>query len=191
MAVERDPGRLITEAHDLFRRVPAPVGTLLLIAADLGLAGVYFETHRHGPPAPEALLPCAERPGRPAAKILAAAAGQLDEYFAGARTAFDLPLAPRGTPFQRRVWHVLSGIPFGGTISYAELARRIDAPRAVRAVGGANARNPLSIIVPCHRVVGRYGSLTGFGGGIERKRWLLRHEAAWTPLPAVAGTRAE
>lgn len=174
------------EAHDLFRKVPAPVGTLLLTAADLGLTGVYFETHRHGPPASEALLPDAENPGRSAANILAAAAGQLDEYFAGARTAFDLPLAPRGTPFQQRVWQALTGIPFGDTISYAELARRIDVPRAVRAVGGANARNPLSIIVPCHRVVGTDGSLTGFGGGIERKRWLLGHEAAWTPLAAGA-----
>ena len=119
--------------------------------------------------------------GRPAAATLAAAAEQLDEYFAGARTVFDLPLAPRGTPFQQRVWQALRGIPFGDTISYAELARRIETPRAVRAVGGANARNPLSIIVPCHRVVGMDGSLTGFGGGIERKRWLLGHEAARTP----------
>jgi len=178
------------EAHDLSRRVPAPVGTLLLTAADRGLTGVYFETRRYGPPASEALRPGDESPGRSAARILAAAAGQLDEYFAGARMAFDLPLAPRGTPFQQRVWQALRGIPFGDTISYAELARRIAVPRAVRAVGGANARNPLSIVVPCHRVVGRDGSLTGFGGGIERKRWLLRHEAAWTPVPAGAGAGA-
>ena len=188
--MERDAKRLMPEAHDLFRRVPAPVGTLLLTAADRGLTGVYFETHRYGPPAPEVLLPDAVCPSRSAATLLAAAAGQLDEYFTGARTTFDLPLVPRGTPFQRRVWHALSGIPFGSTISYAELARRIDVPRAVRAVGGANARNPLSIIVPCHRVVRRDGSLTGFGGGIERKRWLLRHEAAWSPLTAVGGTGA-
>ena len=169
------------DEHDLFRTVAAPVGTLLLAAADGGLTGTYFETRRYGPPAARASLANDGTPGRRAARILAAAAAQLEEYFAGARTAFDLPLAPRGTPFQQRVWQALRGIPFGDTISYAELARRIEAPRAVRAVGGANARNPLSIIVPCHRVVGLDGSLTGFGGGIERKRWLLGHEAAWTP----------
>jgi methylated-DNA-[protein]-cysteine S-methyltransferase len=90
---------------------------------------------------------------------------------------FDLPLEPRGTEFQRRVWDSLRTIPYGDTMSYAELARRIDHPKAVRAVGAANGRNPLMIIVPCHRVIGADGSLTGFGGGIERKRWLLDHEA--------------
>jgi methylated-DNA-[protein]-cysteine S-methyltransferase len=108
--------------------------------------------------------------------VLAAAREQLDAYFDMRLTSFDLPLEARGTDFQRRVWDSLKTIPFGDTISYAELARRIDQPKAVRAVGAANGRNPLMIIVPCHRVIGADGSLTGFGGGIERKRWLLDHE---------------
>ena len=108
--------------------------------------------------------------------ILAAAREQLDAYFDMRLTRFDLPLEPRGTEFQRRVWDSLRLIPFGETISYAELARRVDNPKAVRAVGAANGRNPLMIVVPCHRVIGADGSLTGFGGGIERKRWLLDHE---------------
>ncbi|HJU67340.1 MAG TPA: methylated-DNA--[protein]-cysteine S-methyltransferase [Gemmatimonadaceae bacterium] len=108
--------------------------------------------------------------------ILVETREQLDAYFDMRLTHFDLPLEPRGTDFQRRVWDSLKTIPFGETISYAELARRIDNPKAVRAVGAANGRNPLMIIVPCHRVIGADGSLTGFGGGIERKRWLLDHE---------------
>jgi methylated-DNA-[protein]-cysteine S-methyltransferase len=108
--------------------------------------------------------------------VLAAAREQLDAYFDMRLTDFDLPLGARGTDFQRRVWDSLKTIPFGETISYAELARRIDQPKAVRAVGAANGRNPLMIIVPCHRVIGADGSLTGFGGGIERKQWLLDHE---------------
>ncbi len=108
--------------------------------------------------------------------VLAAAREQLEAYFDRRLTEFDLPLDARGTDFQRRVWDSLKAIPFGETISYAELARRIDQPKAVRAVGAANGRNPLMIIVPCHRVIGADGSLTGFGGGIERKRWLLDHE---------------
>lgn len=108
--------------------------------------------------------------------VLAAAHEQLEAYFDMRLTEFDLPLEPQGTDFQRRVWDALRRIPFGETISYAELARRIEQPKAVRAVGAANGRNPLMIIVPCHRVIGADGSLTGFGGGIDRKRWLLDHE---------------
>jgi methylated-DNA-[protein]-cysteine S-methyltransferase len=108
--------------------------------------------------------------------VLSIAREQLDAYFDMRLTRFDLPLEPRGTGFQLRVWESLRAIPFGETISYAELARRIDNPKAVRAVGAANGRNPLMIVVPCHRVIGADGSLTGFGGGIERKRWLLDHE---------------
>lgn len=157
--------------------MPSPVGELLLLADDAGLTGVYFETRRHGPDARIARAASVGRSGA-ASRILADARAQLAEYFAGRRTAFALPLAARGTPFQRQVWHALGGIAFGDAISYTELARWIGVPLGVRAVGGANARNPLSIVVPCHRVVGADGSLTGFGGGIERKRWLLRHEAA-------------
>ena len=103
-------------------------------------------------------------------------ARQLDEYFAGDRTEFDLELAPQGTPFQLDVWRQLSRIPYGETISYGELAKRVDRPGAARAVGAANGQNPIAIIVPCHRVIGADGSLTGFGGGLPWKRWLLNRE---------------
>jgi methylated-DNA-[protein]-cysteine S-methyltransferase len=102
---------------------------------------------------------------------------QLDAYFGGEFESFDLDLDPRGTPFQRRVWEALLEIPFGETISYSELARRLGDPKLVRAVGVANGRNPISVVIPCHRVIGADGSLVGYGGGLERKRWLLEHEA--------------
>jgi methylated-DNA-[protein]-cysteine S-methyltransferase len=101
---------------------------------------------------------------------------QLEEYFAGTRREFDLPLQPEGTEFQRSAWNVLRQIPYGSTLSYAEQAGRAGSPKASRAVGSANGRNPIAIIVPCHRVIGADGSLTGFGGGIDTKRWLLEHE---------------
>ena len=103
---------------------------------------------------------------------------QLDEYFSGFRTEFALKLDPEGTAFQKRVWSELARIPFGETISYQELANRLGDPKAVRAVGGANGKNPIAIIVPCHRVIGASGKLVGYGGGMERKKWLLQHEAA-------------
>lgn len=109
---------------------------------------------------------------------------QFDAWFAGTLRQFDLPLAPRGTPFQLRVWAALTSIPYGETISYAELARRIGQPTASRAVGLANGANPLSIIVPCHRVIGANGSLTGYGGGLEAKRFLLDHERRHAPVSA-------
>ena len=108
--------------------------------------------------------------------VLDEARRELDAYFAGRLETFTVPLAPNGTEFQRRVWSALRDIPFGTTISYAGLARRVSNAAAVRAVGAANGRNPIPIIVPCHRVIGSDGSLTGFGGGIPRKRWLLEHE---------------
>jgi methylated-DNA-[protein]-cysteine S-methyltransferase len=155
----------------------SPVGELLLTAEDAGLTRVYFEQHVYADRvAPDWQL-AASCTGR-AAEVLAEARRQLDAYFAGKLTSFRLALAPSGTPFQQRVWAALRGIAFGDTVSYSGIARRIDAPDAVRAVGAANGRNPLSIIVPCHRVIGSNGSLTGFGGGIERKRWLLQHEGA-------------
>ena len=107
---------------------------------------------------------------------------ELDEYFDGRRHTFDVPLAPNGTEFQRSVWSALTKIPYGKTISYAELARRVGKEAAVRAVGAANGRNPIPVIVPCHRVIGSDGSLTGFGGGLPRKKWLLQHENA---LPRI------
>ena len=111
-------------------------------------------------------------------------ATQLDEYFAGARRDFDLPLAPEGTDFQRTVWHALARIPYGDTTSYAQLADTIGHPSAVRAVGAANGRNPIPIVQPCHRVIGADGALTGFGGGLPTKRFLLELEGA---MPRAAG----
>ncbi|MBV8516096.1 MAG: methylated-DNA--[protein]-cysteine S-methyltransferase [Acidobacteria bacterium] len=101
---------------------------------------------------------------------------QLREYFDGKRTVFELDLAPRGTEFQRAVWDELLRVPYGATVTYAEIAHRIGRPNAVRAVGAANGANPIAVIVPCHRVIGSNGTLTGYGGGIERKQWLLAHE---------------
>jgi len=109
--------------------------------------------------------------------VLRRAAAQLAEYFAGARRDFDVPLAPRGTGFQQRVWRELAKIPYGQTRSYGELARSLGRPTASRAVGAANGRNPISILVPCHRVVAGTGALTGYAGGLAAKRWLLEHEA--------------
>ena len=110
--------------------------------------------------------------------VLAEACSQLGEYFAGTRTAFDLPLAPVGTEFQQRVWAALQAIPFGETSTYLGIARTLGDANATRAVGAANGRNPIGIVVPCHRIVGADGSLTGYAGGLDRKRWLLRHEDA-------------
>ncbi len=110
------------------------------------------------------------------------AARQFREYFAGTRTAFDLPLTPHGSDFQRRVWRALREIPAGHTRTYGEIARRVGQPSASRAVGMANHHNPLVVVVPCHRVVGADGTLTGYGGGLDRKRWLLEHETSSLPL---------
>jgi len=154
--------------------VASPIGPLTLVAAGGALAGVYMDAQRHLPPAGSLGEPAG--PDVPAAAPLAEAAGQLAEYFAGERTGFELPLAMDGTGFQRRVWAALRDIPYGETISYGELARRIGSASASRAVGLANGKNPVSIIVPCHRVVGAGGSLTGYGGGLDRKRFLLALE---------------
>lgn len=159
-----------------FLVTPSPVGDLLLTATDRGLSRVYFERHRHMDRIDPAWVPRDRAADGGAGGVLDRAAAQLAEYFAGRRRAFELPLDPRGTDFQRRVWALLGEIPWGTTVSYGELARRHGDLLATRAVAGANARNPVSIVVPCHRVIGADGSLTGFGGGIERKRWLLRHE---------------
>ncbi len=160
-----------------FVTTTSPLGTLTLAASDHGLAALYFERHRLGPSERERHGWMLDRGGaNPASRTLASARDQLAAYFAGERREFDLPLAPAGTPFQRRVWAELRKIPYGGTISYGELARRLGDPAASRAVGAANGRNPISIVVPCHRVIGANGSLTGYGGGLERKRWLLELE---------------
>jgi methylated-DNA-[protein]-cysteine S-methyltransferase len=160
--------------------IDSPVGPLTLVARDGALTGLYMHEQRHRP-RPESFGPRDDD-----AEPFAAAATQLAEYFAGTRTAFDLPLAPRGTPFQERVWAALREIPYGETTSYGELAERIGSPGAARAVGLANGRNPIGIVVPCHRVVGSTGALTGYGGGIATKRRLLDAERGATLFDAVS-----
>ena len=154
--------------------VDSPLGPLSLCGTARGLTGLFMHEHLHGPSD-------AQRGGwQREEERFADARTQLAEYFAGQRRTFEVAIdreALSGTGFQRRVWAALEAIPYGVTVSYGELARRIGQPAAVRAVGLANGRNPLSIIVPCHRVVGANGTLTGYGGGTERKRWLLDLES--------------
>ncbi|HTZ10513.1 MAG TPA: methylated-DNA--[protein]-cysteine S-methyltransferase [Acidimicrobiales bacterium] len=151
----------------------SPLGPLLLEAAHGALRAV-----RYVPGAAPAPPPAGRQPRpREDAAVLDRAAHQLEEYFAGRRRRFTVPLAPAGTPFQRRVWDALGTLPYGTTVSYGRLARLVDRPGAARAVGHANARNPLAVVVPCHRVVGSSGALTGYGGGLDAKRFLLELEA--------------
>lgn len=157
----------------------SPIGPLLLVGERDGsggvrLSGIFMEEHRHGPAVDPSWVedPAAFR------EVM----GQLDEYFAGSRASFDLALAPAGTPFQQRVWAELARIPAGTTVTYGELARRVGRPGAARAVGAAVGRNPVSIVVPCHRVVGSDGALTGYAGGIARKAFLLALEGAPAPV---------
>lgn len=151
--------------------LPSPVGELLLVANDRALIGVSFASNKRG--RPRGAIPARWQRDDAA---LAEARQQLDEYFAGERIDFDLVLEPTGSPFQQRVWSLLREIPYGETTSYGQVARRANQPNAARAVGLANGSNPIPVIVPCHRVIGADGSLTGFGGGLDRKRWLLAHE---------------
>jgi methylated-DNA-[protein]-cysteine S-methyltransferase len=168
--------------HLTFVRLPTPIGELLVTASDTALTGVYFPTSRRGPP-PTHRADWVEDSGQGrAGELLARARQQLTEYFAGTRTAFDLPLEALGSAFEHRVWNALRTIPYGTTLSYSELARRLGDVNVTRAVGAANGKNPIPIIVPCHRVVGANGELTGFGGGLDRKRWLLEHEGALMAL---------
>lgn len=149
--------------------IESPVGELALVAQDGVLAGLYMTGQRHRP----ADATFGERDAAPFGAVIA----QLAEYFDGTRTGFELPLSPvGGTPFQRAVWDALREIPYGETVSYGELAEQIGRPGASRAVGLANGKNPIGIIVPCHRVIGSTGGLTGYGGGLERKRHLLEFE---------------
>jgi methylated-DNA-[protein]-cysteine S-methyltransferase len=152
---------------------PSPIGELLLTSEGETLTGLFMERSSH----PPRRGPSWVRDDEPFREVR----DQLDEYFAGDRTAFDLPVAPRGTPFQQRVWAALREIPYGRTASYSEIARRLGSPRAVRAVGGANGRNPISIVIPCHRVISADGSLGGYGGGLGRKEFLLAHERSHRP----------
>lgn len=155
---------------------PSPFGNLLLLSDGEALTGLFLPSHKHGPGAVSADW---KRDGE--LPVLKATVAQLAAYFAGTLADFDIPVRLHGTPFQRAVWNELTKIPNGTTISYGELARRVGNPKASRAVGLANGHNPVSIIVPCHRVIGSNGSLTGYGGGIDRKRALLQHETEYWP----------
>jgi methylated-DNA-[protein]-cysteine S-methyltransferase len=162
----------MTPAEALHTEIASPLGTLTLTSDGDALTSVRYEQHAHLAP----LAAGARRDDR--ARVFREARAQLGAYFAGELRAFSLPLAPRGSEFQRKVWAALAEIPWGATSTYGALARRLGAPHHARAVGQANARNPLSILVPCHRVVGASGALTGYAGGVARKRWLLAHEGA-------------
>ena len=142
----------------------SPLGLLLIEADERAVHRIHFDAERQTPARSNAMTRLCRQ--------------QLREYFSGDRRDFDLPLDPAGTPFQQQVWGQLRAIGFGATDSYAAIAARVGRPRAVRAVGAANGANPLAIVVPCHRVIGSSGKLTGYAGGLERKAWLLRHEGA-------------
>ncbi|MEP6765477.1 MAG: methylated-DNA--[protein]-cysteine S-methyltransferase [Gemmatimonadaceae bacterium] len=166
------------ETEIWYIEMQTPIGLVVVTSDGDAVTGLYMESHKHRPVNRDYWI----HDVREEIAVLRAAKLQLAEYFAGERTEFDLPLAATGSDVQKVVWRELSNIPYGETRSYGEIARIIGKPKASRAVGSANGRNPISIIVPCHRVIGADGSLTGFGGGIERKQWLLAHEAK------VAGT---
>jgi len=155
--------------------IDSPVGPLTLVAEDGAIVCLYMDLQRHRPDDNQLGEP---DPQGHDVEPFRSAADQLDAYFAGDRMSFDLPLAPRGSVFQQRVWAALQEIPYGETESYSALAERIGSPGAARAVGLANGRNPIGIVIPCHRVVGSNGALTGYAGGIDRKRALLDLELA-------------
>lgn len=158
----------------VFKRMMSPVGQLKLVANHEGLAAILWDNDR---PGRVPLTIVAEDDSHP---VLVETERQLRQYFAGERRTFDLPLNFSGTEFQKKVWQTLLTIPFGETRSYTQIAEQIDAPKAIRAVGAANGRNPISIIAPCHRVIGAAGDLRGFAGGLERKTYLLGFEGSET-----------
>lgn len=153
------------------------LGALTLVSDGAGLAGLYFENHKVGGP------PADAREGSD--KIIDATRKQLDEYFAGKRRSFDLPLAPKGAAVQMRVWEALKAIEFGTLKTYGALAAELGMPKAARATGTAIGRNPVSIVIPCHRVIGASGALTGYAGGVERKKALLAFERGEAPIRCI------
>jgi methylated-DNA-[protein]-cysteine S-methyltransferase len=159
--------------------IDSPTGPLTLVADDGVLSGLYMDRQRH--------RPHQETFGEPDDRPFAEVTEQLADYFAGTRREFDVPLALHGTEFQRTVWQALGTIPYGETLTYGQLADRIGRPTASRAVGLANGKNPVSIIVPCHRVIGSTGDLTGYGGGLDRKRQLLALENGLLTLTGIGG----
>lgn len=162
--------------YDLYE---SPHGRMLLVAGDAGLSGVYFDGQKHQPQLETAWRRDALH------ATLRQAKHELAEYFGGERKHFEIALAPEGTLFQRTVWKAISTVNFGSTITYAELARRAGFPGSARAAGAATGRNPIGIIVPCHRIVGSNGSLTGYAGGLEKKRALLALEGAHAESPTA------
>ena len=164
-----------------FDCMPSPLGEMVLASDGDALSGAWFDGQRHQPPIGPAWQRRADLP------LLRRAAAEFAEYFAGERIAFDVPLAPAGTPFQRDVWWAIAGVRYGETVAYRELAARAGRPASIRAAGAATGRNPLSIIVPCHRIVGADGALTGYAGGLARKRALLALERA--AIAAAAASR--
>jgi methylated-DNA-[protein]-cysteine S-methyltransferase len=169
--LEQKTANDMAKRQTLYTRLDSPLGELLLTGDGNRLQGLYMQAGK--------TRAATSKDWREEPEAFATVARQLEEYFRGERTSFDeLALDPKGTPFQERVWAELRRIPYGETISYGELARRLDQPSAFRAVGLANGRNPIAVVIPCHRVIGADGSLTGFGGGLPNKRLLLELEAS-------------
>lgn len=158
--------------------VSTPLGRVLVVIADEHLVGLYFDGHER--------TPALEGVPHRETDMLGQVRAQLEEYFAGTRETFEIPLEPEGTPFQREVWTALVAIPPGTTATYGEIAQQIGRRQAARAVGAANGGNPISIVIPCHRLVGASGGLTGYGWGIERKQWLIDHERSMAAARAGA-----
>lgn len=159
----------------LYAYLDSPLGRSMLISNGSALSGLYLEGQKYEP------TPTSDWTLASMSQLFSSAAAQLAEYFAGSRTCFQLPLAPEGTQFQQEVWRRLREIPYGARVSYADIALAVGRPHGARAVGAAVGRNPLSIIIPCHRVVGKDGALTGYAGGIERKQALLTLEERFLP----------
>ncbi|MGI8667445.1 MAG: methylated-DNA--[protein]-cysteine S-methyltransferase [Jatrophihabitans sp.] len=183
MIATADKGKLMKHGHLVHSYLPSPVGTLLLTGDGEAITGLYTCEHVRLP----------TEIGERSDAAFTAAREQLGEYFAGDRTRFELPLAPAGTEFQHRVWQRLLAIELGSVRTYAQLAIELGNPKAARAVGLANGRNPISIVVPCHRLLGSDGTLTGYAGGLPTKQWLLSHErrVAGQPQPTAAGSRPQ
>jgi methylated-DNA-[protein]-cysteine S-methyltransferase len=158
-------------AMTYYKLIESPLDTLLITSDGRSLTGLYLQGQKHYPEITDSWQESVNL------EVFVQTQQQLTEYFAYQRQSFDLPLAAQGTAFQRQVWQQLCTIPFGESISYGTLAQRIEQPKASRAVGAANGRNPISIVVPCHRVIASSGKLTGYAGGLDRKQWLLQHES--------------
>lgn len=165
-----------------YMQVDSPIGCLTVAATDAAVVEILFTDGTgkgKAQPNPEWV---------PVDDVGLGVTQQLNEYFAGDRVVFDLPLNPQGTDFQKDVWKALVKIPFGITKTYQQIAQQIERPKAVRAVGAANGRNPIPLVIPCHRVIGANGKLTGFGGGLPIKQWLLAHEGCWQGGPERQGS---